>query len=155
MSTNALDLVPAFRRQTGVYINGQTTNNSALAGYIADAVQALMPKWDRDYAVTFVSPATYTISPNIEDKDIRPIILMSSIIYKMGNVGLFSFVDGDFSWSPVRGYNTVAMDKEELLTYVPTRLAKAVAGQFTGFKSIYNPESYDWLSAVDYIWTTP
>ncbi len=152
--TNALELVPAFRRQIGVYTQGTNTNDSALAGYIADAVQALMARWDRTYALTFISPATYTFEPSIEAKDIRPIILMASIIYKMGNVGLISFTDGDFSWNPNRGQdNTIGLDKDELLSYVPKyRLASAVAGQFLGFKSIFNPESYDWAIVSDYIW---
>lgn len=152
--TNALTLVPAFRRQIGVYTQGTTTSDSALAGYIADAVQALLPRWDRGYDIEFISPMTYHITPDLENKDIRPIILMASIIYKMGSVGMISFTDGDFSWNPNKGSdNTIDMDRQELLSYIPkVQLAGATAGQFLGFKSVYNPESYNWLEACAFIW---
>lgn len=141
-------MVPAFRRQIGVYTQGTNTNDSALAGYISDAVQALMFRWDRTYTVDFVSPATYTISPDVPQKDIRPIILMASIIYKMGNVGLVSFTDGDFSYNPHRGAgNTIEIDRIELLNYIPKqRLARPTAGAFLGFNNLFNPESYIWAA---------
>lgn len=152
--TSALDLVPAFRRQIGVYTQGSSTHDSALAGYIADSVQALITRWDRGYEVDFISPQTYNISPDIETKDIRPIILMASIIYKMGNLGLVKFTDGDFSWDPTRGAGSVIdMDREELLSYIPKyRLASARAGTFFGYKSIFNPESYNWDWAGYWVW---
>lgn len=151
--TNALTLIPAFRRQIGVYTNGTNTADSALAGYIADSVQALMFRWDRTYSVEFTSPATYNITPDIEERDIRPIILMASIIYKMGNVGLVSFTDGDFSYNPHKGEaGTLETDRKELLNYVPNvRLAKPSVGKLLGFGGWYNPESYIW-AAISYCW---
>ena len=150
--TNALDLVPAFRRQISVYTQGANTNDSALAGYISDAIQALMYRWDKTYTIEFISPSTYLISPDVEQKDIRPIILMASIIYKMGNIGLASFTDGDFSYNPHRGdSSSIAFDREELLAYIPkARLARPSAGSFLGFHNLFNPESYVW-AAIDYL----
>lgn len=150
--TNALELIPAFRRQIGVYTQGENTVDSALAGYIADAVQALMYRWDKSYSVEFTSPSTYIITPDIEQKDIRPIILMASIIYKMGTIALASFTDGDFSYNPHRGdAGTISVDREELLAYVPKqRLAVPSAGQFLGFDNWFNPESYVW-AAIAYL----
>src|SRR6185436_7165119 len=150
--TNALDLVPAFRRQIKVYTQGENTNDSALAGYISDAVQALMYRWDKSYSIDFTAPQTYLISPDVEQKDIRPIILMASIIFKMGNIGLAAFTDGDFSYSLHRGESSsLAFDREELLHYIPkARLAKTSAGTFLGFNNLFNPESYVW-AAIDYL----
>lgn len=144
--TNALELVPAFRRQIGVYTQGESTTDSFLAGYLSDAVQALMYRWDKEYTIEFISPSTYHISPDVEQKDIRPIVLMASIIYKMGNFGLASFTDGDFSYNPHRGdANTIESDKAELLNYIPkVRLAKPTAGAFLGFNNWFSPESYIW-----------
>jgi len=149
-----LDLVPAFRRQINVYTKGANTSDASLAGYLADSVQGLTTMWERDYELTFISPATYTVSPNISAGDIRPIILMASIIYKMGNLAMYNFTDGDFSWSLPRGsdYNPITMDRNELLGYVPVRLAKARAGQLFGYKAIYNPENYDWWEAISWIY---
>lgn len=152
--TNALDLVPAFRRQINVYTQGANTNDSALAGYIADAVQALLNLWpDRTYSVAFTSPATYNITPDIAEKDIRPVVLMASIIYKMGNVSVASFTDGDFTWRAIS--NPVAwmeLEKTELLRYVPLRLALPTVGSFYGFDNIYNPESYSWWGVYNYLY---
>lgn len=150
--TNALTLVPAFRRQIGIYTQG-TTTDSYLAGYISDAVQALMFRWDRDYSIDFISPATYNISPDVEQKDIRPIILMASIIYKMGNVGLASFTDGDFSYNPHKGSaNSLEIDRNELLSYIPkAKLASPTTGALLGFGGWFNPESYIW-AAINYCW---
>ena len=150
--TNALELIPAFRRQIKVYATGGEYTDSFLAGYIADAVQALMFKWNRDYSVEFISPETYIITPDVEQKDIRPIILMASIIYKMGTIGMASFTDGDFSYNPHRGESSsVEMDRKELLGYIPSiQLARPSVGQFLGFHNWFNPESYIW-AAIDYL----
>ena len=145
--TNALDLVPAFRRQIGIYTQGQNNTDSALAGYISDAVQALMLRWDRGYSIDFISPQTYHVTPDVEQSDIRPIILMASIIYKMGTIGLVSFTDGDFSYNPHKGTgNAIDSDREELLGYIPSgvRLAIPSVGAFLGFDNWINPESYIW-----------
>jgi hypothetical protein len=154
MATNALDLVPAFSRQIRVYNKGASgLTESQLAGYIADAVQALMFRWDRTYSVTQAAPMNYTITPDIEEKDIRPIILMASIIYKMGSVGLVAFTDGDFSYNPKGGLSSLELDRSELLSYLPKlRLAKPSVGQLFGWKSIFNPEGYDWYNAVFFIY---
>lgn len=153
---NALELIPAFRRQIGVYTQGVNTSDSALAGYIADAVQALTSMWSggQVYEVEFISPQTYIITPDVEAKDIRPIILMAAIIYKMGNVSILSYVDGDFSWNTRGSLGTQLLENErkELIGYVPVKLAQAVAGQFLGYVSIYNPENFDWRYAYSYIW---
>lgn len=149
--TNALELVPAFRRQISVYTHGETTSDSALAGYISDAVQALMYRWDKEYSIEFNAPQTYFISPDVEQRDIRPIILMASIIYKMGVVSSVSFQDGDFSYNPRGAAANLAADKEELLNYVPSkRLAVPSVGQFLGFDNWINPESYVWM-ALNYL----
>jgi hypothetical protein len=150
--TNALELVPAFRRQIGVYSQGQNHSDSVLAGYIADAVQALMYRWDKEYSVEFISPATYHIEPDIEQKDIRPIVLMASIIYKMGTIGLVAFTDGDFSYNPHKGSGSaMEADRLELLNYVPKiRLAAPSVGTFMGFNNWFNPESYIW-AAIAYL----
>jgi len=153
---NALELVPAFRRQVGVYTRGTNTADAALAGYIADAVQALGGAWpDKGYEVQFISPQTYLITPDIAPADIRPVLLMASIIYKMGNISILSYVDGDFSWNTRGSLGTqlIANELKELQIYTPVLLAKAVAGQFLGYKSIYNPENFDWrVSLPYYIW---
>lgn len=151
--TNALDLVPAFRRQIAVYTHGTNTNDSALAGFIFDAVQALMLRWSSTYELTFISPQTYIITPDVAPQDVRPIILMASIIYKSGSLSLISFTDGDFIWNARGARDTIQADREELLSYVPKyKLAAPVAGQFLGYKSIYNPESYAWWNVATYVW---
>lgn len=151
--SNALELVPAFRRQISVYTKGATTTDSALAGYIFDALQALMPRWDRTYELQFISPATYLITPDIAPQDIRAIILMASIIYKSGSLSAVSFTDGDFSWN-ARGVNgAILADRDELLLYIPRiRLAQPIVGQFLGFNSIFNPEGYRWQDASWWVW---
>jgi hypothetical protein len=152
--TSALELIPAFRRQIRVYNSGASAlTDSQLAGYIADAVQALMFRWDRTYSVEFISPMTYNISPDISEKDLRPIILMASIIYKMGSVGLVAFSDGDFSYNPKGGLSSLELDRSELLSYLPNvRLAKPSVGALYGYKAIWNPEGYDWGNAVFFIY---
>ena len=153
MATNALELVPALRRQVSVYTKGANTNDSALAGYIFDAIQALMIRWNRTYTLTFISPATYNVTPTVEPKDIRPIILMASIIYKSGAISVANFTDGDFSWHGQQITGSIDSDRTELLLYVPKmRLAVPSAGKFLGFKSIYNPENYDWAGTLQYVW---
>lgn len=138
-----LDLVPAFRRQLGSYVSEDHTD-SKLAAYIADATQALMYRWDREYTLVFTPPQTYVVTPDIADKDIRPLILMSSIIYKMGNIATVSFTDGDFSYNPHRGASSsLAIDRNELLLYIGVaRLAKAVSAPLRGYAYVGNADSY-------------
>jgi hypothetical protein len=153
VSTNALDLVPAFSRQIRVYNKGTSgLTESGLAGYIADGVQALMYRWDKPYSIDFISPMTYNIVPAVAQKDIRPIVLMASIIYKMGSIGLVAFSDGDFSYNPSGGKSALEMDRLELLSYIPsTRLAAPSVGPLFGYKAIWNPENYDWFNALFFI----
>ena len=140
---NLLDIVPAFQRQLGGYVNTDDTE-SKLAAYLADAIQALMFRWERDYTITWTAPETYEVTPDIAEKDIRPIILMGSIIYKMGNTATVSFTDGDFSYNPHKGAsNTLEIDRNELLSYLGTvRLAKPVASPLRGYAYVFNSESY-------------
>lgn len=148
---NLLDLVPQFQRQVNQYIREQDTD-SQLAGYISDAIEALMFFWDRTYAVTFTPPMTYNVSPDIEAKDKRPIILMASLIYKTSNTSLASWTDGDFSFQLQRGAdNFLTLDITELKWYINTqlKLAKAVSAPMRGFDNIFNLESYSWYPAVE------
>ena len=121
--------------------------DSTLAAYLADATEALQFRWSRTYAITFIAPNSYSVDPTIISKDKRPIILMASIIYKMGNTQLASFRDQDFSYDPQKGkYNPTQADIDELSKYLPTyRLAKAVTAPLRGFNNAINPESYSWL----------
>ena len=143
---NLLDLVPPFKRQLGMYQNDNHTD-STLAAYLADGTEALQFRWSRNYAVTFIAPNSYSVDPFIASKDKRPIILMASIIYKMGNVQLASFHDQDFSYDPNKGLqNPIQGDVTELAMYLPThRLAKAVTAPLRGFNNLYNVESYNSL----------
>lgn len=131
-------------RQVGRYANSNHTESS-FAAYLADAVQALMVKWDRSYSVEFTAPMTYEVSPDIAERDIRPIVLMASIIYKMGNIPLASFQDGDFSWNPHKGpANPIEADRDELETYIQKiRLAGAQTMPMRGFAYVYNREAYN------------
>lgn len=148
--TNLLELVPAFDRHIRTY-RQETDTDSKLAGYLADAVEALSYFWDRTYAVTFTNPYTYVVDPDIEARDKRPLILMGSIIYKMGNINIAAFSDGDFSYNPFpRGKDTssIALDVNELEKYgfMGPRLAQARTAPMRGFNNIFNRESYDWTA---------
>lgn len=144
-----LDLVPALRRHISNYIETDETD-SELAAYLADGVEALAFRWDRTYQITHIPPMTFTVSPDIAAKDKRPIILMASIIYKMGNLQLAGFRDGDFSYDPQQGrQNPTQMDIEELARFLPIyRLAKPATAPLRGYNSAVNPESYRWLAIV-------
>lgn len=137
-----LDLVPAVQRNLKGYIRKDDTE-STLAAYLADGVQALMYRWDRTYSVAFTAPQTYVVAPDIAERDIRPIILMASIIYRMGNVANAAYVDGDFSYTPHRGITPLDIDREELLSYIgKVRLSRAVVGPMRGYGFVFNTESY-------------
>jgi hypothetical protein len=144
-----LDLVPALRRHLSNYIETDESD-SELAAYLADGVEALAFRWDRSYVITHIPPLTFTVEPTIESKDKRPIILMASIIYKMGNLQLAGFKDGDFSYDPQQGrQNPTQMDIEELARFLPIyRLAKAKSAPLRGFNNVINPESYQWLALL-------
>ena len=145
--TNLLDLVPPFQRQLGRYIDKNLTE-SQLAAYVADGVQALMMRWDRDYAVTFTDPLTFEVGPDIVEKDIRPIVLMASIIYKASTVPLAAYQDGDFSFAPLRGTaNPIEFDRQELMLYLgkTVRLAKARSAPLRGYAYAFSKESYSIL----------
>jgi len=150
---NLLDLVPILERHLRQY-KKKTDTVSTFAGYIADGIQALEYRWSRTYTITYVAPATYSVSPDVVSADIRPIILMSSIIYKMGNYSLASFTDGDFSYNPQRT-SPVTPEVEELRGILPTKTAGTLATGRTapmrGFNNIYNNESYNWMAVYDLI----
>jgi hypothetical protein len=143
---NLLDLVPALRRHLGHYVNTGETD-SQLAAYIADGVEALSFRWSRQYIVTQIPPLSFSVEPTIAPKDKRPIILMASIIYKMGNLQLAGFRDQDFSYDPQQGrQNPLQMDIEELARFLPIyRLARPVTSPLRGYNNVINPESYNWL----------
>lgn len=149
---NLLDLVPAFERQLGTYIREEHTE-SKLAGYLADSVKALSYFWTRTYEVTYTEPETYMLNVTIDPQDERPIILMGSIIYKMGNTPMAAFSDGDFSYNPPRGaWNPIDQDRKELERYIgKVRLAKPTTAPLRGFNNVYNPESYNWWQLFEYL----
>lgn len=142
--TDLLELVPALERQLGVYGANSDLVPAQYSAYLADAVQALMFKWDREYQVEQVAENSYVVTPDIAQKDIRPIILMASIIFKMGNVTMASFQDGDFSYNPFKGAaNTLEIDRSELIGYLgKIRLAKPSTGPLRGFAAVWSTESY-------------
>ncbi len=147
---NLLDLTPMLDRHLRQY-RVKSDTPSVLAGYLADAVQALEHRWTRDYAITFIAPATYTVTPDVASGDIRSIVLMASIIYKMGNVTTAKFSDGDFSYDPTTT-STLQMDITELKNRVPAvKLASGTTAPMRGFNNIYNRETYDWTFLIDLI----
>ncbi len=161
--TDLLDLVPALERQLRRYKSSDDTE-STFAAYLADAVQALMLRWDRLYTVTFQGPMTYLVSPNIAQQDNRPIILMASIIYKSAfGSGFAAYTDGDFSFVPIRGTtNPIDLDRKELLAYISDkpRLSAPSTAPLRGFAYVLNRESYNnflnggWLSGLPSGWKT-
>jgi hypothetical protein len=147
---NLLDLVPAFRRQLNQYIKSSDTD-STLSAYLADAVDALNWRWSRSYVVTNPAVNTYIVDPDVASRDIRPVVLMGSIIYKGSNVDLARFTDGDFAYDPQQGRNNpLAFDLAELDKMLPItpRLFRASTTPLRGFSNGYNPESYSWLSTL-------
>jgi len=147
---NLLTLVPAFKRHLNQYKREDDTD-SKLAAYLADGIEALAFRWSRSYEVTVIEPETYFVEPTIEARDKRAIILMASIIYKMGNVMFAGFKDGDFQYDPQQGrQNPLQVDIEELARFLPIyKLAKARTAPLRGYNSAVNPESYMfWLEGV-------
>jgi hypothetical protein len=143
---NLLDLVPSFKRQLRQWVREQDTD-STLAAYLADAIEALNWRWVRDYVVTVTTPNTFNVTPEIAMRDKRAIILMASIIYKMGNVELASFRDGDFAWNPQQGRsNPIIQDISELDKMLPVipQLASARSMPLHGFCNVFNLESPYW-----------
>lgn len=147
-----LDMVPMLKRHINQYITDSQTD-SILAGYIADGIYALDWRWNRDYVVVNTTPNTYSVSPDIAAKDLRPVILMASLIFKMGNLDLARFSDGDFAYDPAQGkYNPINLDLMELDKVLPSvtsrPLVQAASHPMRGFENGYNPESYSWLTAL-------
>lgn len=138
-----------MKRHLRIY-KDDTDTDSKLAAYLADGVEALQFRWSRTYAITVIPPETYLVTPAIASKDKRPIILMGSIIYKMGNLQLANFTDQDFSYNPQQGrQNPIQVDVEELARFLPIyRLASGSTVPLRGFGNIYNPESYNWIYDV-------
>jgi len=150
---NLLDLVPAFKRHLRQYKKVDDTD-SVLAAYLADGVQALEYRWDRTYAIDYIAPSTYHVAPDIATKDIRTVILMASIIYKVGNYSLARFTDGDFSYDPQNSWRTnpITFDVNELKERLPAvQLATGRTAPMRGFNNIYNRENYDWAGVFDFI----
>lgn len=145
---NLLDLVPSLDRQLRQYRRADDTD-STLAAYLADAIEAMSYRWTRTYAVEVTAPMTFEVEPTIDAKDKRPIILMASIIYKMGNLDFASFRDGDFAYDPQQGNrNPLAMDIAELNTAVGLpgkRLATGITAPLMGYAVVWNRESYGFL----------
>lgn len=144
---NLLDLVPPLRRHLKQYVKEADTD-STLAAYLADAIEALSARWTRDYAITVTSPMTFEVDPDIAIADKRTIIVMASLIYKMGNVSLASFRDGDFAYDPTQGrVNPISLDAEELGRTLGTaqRLAIATTAPLHGYASIWNPDTYSYI----------
>lgn len=145
---NLLDLVPSLDRQLGQYRRTGDTD-SKLAAYLADAVEALAFRWERDYVVELTAPLTFEVEPAIVMRDKRPIILMASIIYKMGYLEAASFTDGDFRWDPQQGrQNPLQVDLAELDKLLPVaskRLATGITAPLRGYANIYNAESYNYI----------
>lgn len=137
--------MPPFKRHLRQYLQEDDTD-STLAAYLGDGIIALSWRWTRDYAITTIQPNTYLAEPAVVMTDLRPIILMSSIIYKMGNSSLASYRDGDFAFDPVQGRtNPIALDIAELNLVIPPRkvpLAQAIRAPMRGFNNIYNDETY-------------
>jgi hypothetical protein len=140
---NLLELVPQFKRHLGQYQDAKDTD-STLAAYLADAIEALQFRWSRTYVISYTAPNSYAVDPIVASKDKRPIILMASIIYKMGNLQLAGFKDQDFSYDPQQGrQNPIQVDVEELARFLPIyRLAKAKTASLRGYNNSINPESY-------------
>jgi hypothetical protein len=142
---NLLDLVPSFKRQLGLYVKTQT--DSQLAGYIADAIDALNWRWSRSYEVTYIPPHSYTVDPDITVRDRRPVILMASIMFKIGNIGLASIRDGDFAYDPGRTRDPLSYDLAELKLLLPEgpRLQAGFTVPLRGFSNVWNIESYQYI----------
>lgn len=126
-----------------------------MAAYLADGIEALSYRWDKTYAITVPAPKTYVVSPDITMKDKRPIILMASIIYKMGKWEQAYVRDGDFatdSRTTRPPANAIIMELTELGNMLPAvRLAVGSTVPMRGFNQIFNPESYDWLNVFGYL----
>lgn len=136
-----------LKRHLRQYVREDDTD-STLAAYLADGIVALSWRWSRDYEVTTTTPNTYEVSPDIITRDIRPVVLMASIIYKMGNSSLASYRDGDFAFDPVQGRtNPIALDIAELGSMIPvqTKLAQGITAPMRGYSSVFNDETYNIL----------
>lgn len=144
---NLLDLVPAFSRHLRQYQRSEDTD-STLAAYLADSIEALNNRWTRTYAITEVSPLSFSVDPDVTAKDKRPIILAASIIYKGANIDLAAIHDGDFAYNPQQGrLNPLQTDIIELDKLLPisAKLAQATSAPLRGFSNVWNPESYLYL----------
>lgn len=144
--TNLLDLVPSFDRQLRQF-KDSTDTDSDLAGYLADAVDALNYRWNRDYVIDRPAPKTYVVSPDVDPKDKRPVILMGAIIYMMANWSQEYVRDGDFA-SDTRTVNAqinpLIIMIGELKKILPeVKLASATTAPLRGFNNRFNREQYN------------
>lgn len=153
--TNLLELVPSLDRQLHQYREEDHTD-SDLAGYLADAVEALNFRWSRTYVVAMPAYKTYIVTDNITPMDKRPVILMASIIYLMGNWAQAYKRDGDFAIDPRTinaGINPIVLATAELGSMIPkVKLASGVTAPMRGFNNIFNRESYFWPDVIPFIW---
>lgn len=142
---NMRDLVPALDRHLRQYRKKQDTD-SKMAAYLADGVEALNYRWDRSYVIDNPATETYLVSPDIAPMDKRPIILMGSIIYKLGNYSMASFTDGDFSFNPYKLDPSVAdvVELKDILPVASKRLVSGYTVPMYGYNNLYNTESYNW-----------
>lgn len=146
--------MPSLDRQLKQY-REESDTDSEMAGYLADAVEALNFRWSRSYVVTMPAPKTYLVTPDIDARDKRPVVLMASIIYKMGNWAQAYRRDGDFAIDPRTinaGINPIVLETEELGKMIPVyKLASAVTAPLRGFENVWNRESYSWLNILPLI----
>lgn len=152
--TNLLDLVPSLDRQLKQY-RDESHTDSILAGYLADGVEALNYRWSREYVVTSPAPNAYIVAPDVAAKDKRPVILMASIIYKMGNWAQAYKRDGDFAIDPRTinaGINPIVLETAELGVMLPAaKLASAIGAPLRGFGNVWNRESYNYWADIHFI----
>lgn len=101
------------------------------------------------------APKTYIVSPDITATDKRPVILMATIIYLMGNWAQAYKRDGDFAIDPRTinaGINPIVLATAELGNIIPRmKLASGMTSPLRGFNNVYNRENYIWIDLLPYI----
>lgn len=120
------------------------------------AVKTLQRWWNYKYLVDYLTNDvyrnpnvvfTFAPPPEIEDQDVRPIILMASIIIKSGQLenmswSLSSWRDAEISFSNISSgsqkENSIKRDKEELLS-----LLTPPTNKLTGSKKVHLPGYFE------------
>lgn len=152
MKTSNLEQLLDFLRlhigDTGIATYSDETLHNALRY----AVSSLMPRWSNKYyldvdGVVHRSPDGslfyFSSPPVVQSSDVRPIVLMASIIMKGGKK--FSGVDNAVSWrddevsfsnleSSRQMTSTLNDDINELNRVLPTKLARPLHGTLYGFR---------------------